>query len=315
MANEFALSLIILVAALLLARLLPIPLIYHPLSFYAAFCRALARKVHPDPTRASSQQRLSGGLALFVAVSIPLALLVGLYLLASWPPLIDVIVLLCCLNWQPYVRQTEKIIISLEKSLLSLAKTQARLLLLRDTAQLSQMGLVKALLESLCLRFSQQIIAIMFWYLLAGAAGVLCYRLSQIASQQWSVKLEQYQHFGLAAAQVQQWLNLLPYWLSTALYWLQRHSRRAPTLLASKGAPMPKAKLRLLTRLSQTLQVSLAGPLYYRKQRVDRARLQQAYEPDIADLRRILRLQQHQFNLLLLCFTAIAGLILFFNFG
>lgn len=313
MTDSFTWSVVLLIATLLCSKLLPIPLVYHPLSFYAAFCSALARKVHPDPARPAAQQRLAGVLALLLVVGVPLALLGGTYLLASWALLIDAIVLLSCSNWQPYQTQVQRISHSLDKSLSGLARTQARLLLLRDTRQLSRLGIIKALLESLALRFSQQIIAMAFWYLLAGASGVLGYRLCQLASQQWSVKLPSYQHFGRAACRLHQLLCFIPYGISAVFYRLQAASRSKAALLQPQGAPLPTAKQWLLQQLSRTLQVSLGGPAYYQQQQFRRLRLEQHFEPDIADLTRLLRLQQHQFILLLLLLTGIAVVSLFMS--
>lgn len=308
MADNFSLSVLLLILALLCGKLLPIPLIYHPFSFFAAFCQALARKVHPDPQRPAAQQRISGLLALIIVLVLPLTLLACVYLFASWSLLIDAIILMFCANWQPYQRQAEKVSHSLEKELTALAKVQARLLLLRDTKPLSRMGLVKALLESLCLRFSQQIIATMFWYLLAGAMGLLCYRLCQVASQQWSVKLPSNRHFGVVACRLHQLLCVVPYFISLCLLYLQSGKNNSAAIRGVEGEPMPKSKAWLLQQLSNTLQVNLGGPAYYQQQQVRRLRLQQQYEPDIGDLKRLLRLQQHQFTLLLLLLASLAGL-------
>ncbi|GHG73330.1 hypothetical protein GCM10010919_26040 [Alishewanella longhuensis] len=308
MADNFALSVLLLILALLVGRLLPLPLVYHPFSFYAVFCNALALKVHPDVQRPPAQQRLSGVLALILALAIPLTLLACIYLFASWSLLIDAIILIFCANWQPYQMQAVKISQSLQKELTALARVQARLLLLRDTKTLSRMGLVKALLESLCLRFSQQVIATIFWYLLTGAIGLLCYRLCQIASQQWSVKLAKNQYFGIAACRLHQLLCFIPYGLSLSLLYLQSSKQNKAAKRCIEGAPLPKSKQWLLQQLSKTLQVNLGGPAYYQQQQIRRLRLQQQYEPDIGDLKRLLRLQQHQFTLLLLMLASIAGL-------
>lgn len=308
MADNFSLSVLLLILALLCGRFLPIPLVYHPFSFFAAFCQALAHKVHPDPQRSAAQQRLSGLLALIIVLALPLTLLACVYLFASWSLLIDAIILVFCANWQPYQHQAEKISQSLTKELITLARVQARLLLLRDTKPLSSMGLVKALLESLCLRFSQQIIATIFWYLLAGAMGLLCYRLCQVASQQWSIKLAKNRHFGIVACRIHQLLCVAPYCLSLCLLYLQRTKNTRIAKRCVEGEAMPRAKAWLLQQLSNTLQVNLGGPAYYQQQQVRRLRLQQQHEPDIVDLKRLMRLQQHQFTLLILLLASLAGL-------
>lgn len=308
MAESFGLSALVLSLTLLCSKVLPIPLIYHPLSFYAAFCSALARKVHPDSQRCAAQQRLSGILALFLVISVPLALLACTYIFASWALLIDAIVLLLCCNWQPYQAQVDKICHNLDKELSGLAKTQARLLLLRDTRQLSRLGLVKALLESICLRFSQQVIAVAFWYLLTGAIGLLCYRLCQVASQQWSVKLPSNSYFGIAACRLHLLLCTIPYCISALLFSLQSSKTSKMPTLYPEGTPLPRVKSWLLQQLSRTLQVSVGGPLYYQQQPFRRLRLQQRFEPDFGDIKRLLRLQHYQFILLILLLLSIASL-------
>ncbi|GGW53873.1 cobalamin biosynthesis protein CobD/CbiB [Alishewanella tabrizica] len=311
--SDFSLSALLLIAAMLCGRIIPIPLAYHPLSFFALFCQALAAKVHLNLSRTTMQQHTSGVMALLLAVGLPMILLACTYLLASWSLLIDAIVLLCCSNWQLYQAQAQRIGQNLDKSLLSLARTQARLLLLRDTKPLSQLGLIKAIIESLTLRFSQHIIAMVFWYLIAGAMGLLCYRLCQIASQQWSVKLTTYQYFGQAACRLHALLCAIPYSLSALLYRLQslKTHTAAPLPAPSEGQPLPLTKLWLLQHVSRTLHVSLVGPLYYQQQLVRRIRLQQTNEPNLADLNRLLRLQQHQFTLILLLLSALVAVSLF----
>lgn len=311
--SDLSLSALLLIAALLFSRIISIPLAYHPLSFFAVFCQALATKVHPNVPRTTTQQQISGVLALLLAVGLPMILLACTYMLASWSLLIDAIVLLCCSNWQLYHAQAQRISQNVEKSLLSLARTQARLLLLRDTKPLSQLGLIKAMIESLTLRFSQHIVAMVVWYLIAGAMGLLCYRLCQIASQQWSVKLNTYQYFGQAACRVHAILCVIPYSLSALLYRLQSVKIRSatPRPTSVEGQPMPLTKLWLLQHVSRALHVSLVGPLYYRQQLVKRIRLQQTNEPNIADLNRLFRLQHNQFTLIVLLLCALVAVSLF----
>lgn len=309
--NDIAgLSVLVLVAVLGSGRLLPLPIVYHPLSFFALFCTALAKKVHPDPSRPVMQQRISGGLALTLAVALPSVLLAGVYLMASWSLVIDAIVLLCCCDWQPYKEQAKRITASLDKSLNGLAKTQAKLVLLRDTKPLSELGLVKGLLESMATRFSQQVIAVVFWYLLAGAFGVLAYRLCQIASQRWSVKQAHYRHFGYAAAQLHLLLCTVPYGISALLLWLQAPRHSPAPVISEQSTVLPLCKRVLLKQLSRTLHVSIGGPAYYQQQRYRRPRLQQKYEPVTADISRLSKLQQHQFILVIMFLLGLTAVLL-----
>ena len=55
---------LILLCIWLLGSLVLLPQDYQPLTFFRIFAKQLAVKVHPDPHRATSQQLISGSLAL-----------------------------------------------------------------------------------------------------------------------------------------------------------------------------------------------------------------------------------------------------------
>ncbi|EHR41857.1 cobalamin biosynthesis protein [Alishewanella jeotgali] len=311
MADYLVYAAALLLASLVTGLILPWPLAYHPLSFFAAFCRKLALKVHPDFSRPASQQRLSGLLALLLVLALPLCCWYGLYLMSSWPLLLDAIVILCSFSWPASRSLAQKISRNLHKQQVSLARSQMQLLLLRDTQALSAMGLAKALLESLALRFQQQFTAIIIWYLLAGAPGVLVCRLSQVASQQWSTKLESNQHFGKAAERLAAFFNAPAYLLGTALFWLQGRRQASAATLRADGKPFSYSKRQLLQQLSHTLRVSLGGPAHYGNKTVRRDRLQQNYEPTAADIHRLLQLLDYQLYTQLFL---LAGLVLLLTF-
>lgn len=311
MVEPIASAALLLLVVLLVDRFIPIPLHYHPLSFFAAFCRVLGRKVNPDPSRAPTQLRISGSLALLLALGLPQLFLLGLYLMSSWPLLIDAMVLLCCINWQAYQLQLQKTCSSLDKSLTGLARSQARLLLLRDTKSLTPMGLVKALLESATLRFSQQVIGIVFWYAILGAPAVLLYRFSLIAAQQWPTKLPQFRYFGRPAAWLQQCFCAAPYLLSYLFLLLQQQGNHKAKVVSSI-AVMPRCKKALIKQLSNTLQVSVGGPVQYQQHKIRYSRFLHANEPNSADLQRLIHLLKHQYHLLLMLLACIAGTMMLF---
>lgn len=300
----------LLLATLVVSLLLPLPLPVHPTSFVAAFCRRLALKVHPDPSRAASQQRLSGILALILLLVLPLACWYGLYLMSAWPLLLDAIVILCCFSWPAYRKAAAKVSISLQRQQLSLARSQAQPLLLRDTKGLSEMGLAKALLESLSLHFQQQVTALLFWYLLAGTPGLLLCRLSQIASQQWSLRKPDNIYFGRTAVFCARIFNIPAYLVGAGLFWLQGQRQAKLPVIREDGQPFSNIKRLLLTQLSRTLRVSLGGPVRYGAQTIRRCRLQQQYEPCVADVRRLLTLLDYQLFILCALLTLLTVLAL-----
>jgi len=167
------------------------------------------------------------------------------------------------------------------------------------------------LLESACLRFSQQIIGIVFWYAVLGAPAVLLYRFSLIAAQQWPTKLPQFRYFGIPAAWLQQCFCAIPYLLSYLFLLLQQRGTHK-AVVSSSIAPMPRYKKALIKQLSNTMQVSLGGPVQYQQKKIRYCRFLQKNEPNHTDLQRLIQLLQHQYHLLLLLLACTAGTAMLF---
>ncbi len=94
------------------------------------------------------------------------------------------------------------------------------------------------------------------------------------------------------------------YLLGAILLHLQSIGRQAPAPVErTEGKAFPVSRRLLLQQLSRTLKVSLGGPARYQQHEVRRPRLQQRYEPVVADVRRLLTLLDYQLYiwLLLLC--------------
>lgn len=279
---------------LLLSRFFTLPWSYHPLRFLEWFAQRLAGKVHRDPTRPAEQQQLAGTLALLLFLLIPLALWYGLYLMSAWPLLLDAIFMLGSLAWPHYRHHALQLGQALQKQQLSLARQHASRFMLRDCRELSPMGLTKASLEALALRFNQQITAMVLWYLLAGTPGLLLCRLSQIASQQWSVKLPDNRYFGLAASRLNQFFDWPAYLLGAGYCRLQCSRGSQPAQVQTYSEVYPALKRLLLAQQSRLLRVSLGGPVIYQQQRIRYPRLQQKNDPAPGDIQRWLRLLDYQ---------------------
>ncbi len=66
---------------------------------------------------------------------------------------------------------------------------------------MSAIGLTKACIETLSLRFAKQWFSVLFWFMLGGGIAALSYRLLQELQQCWNPKLTQFQHFGRVCRQ------------------------------------------------------------------------------------------------------------------
>ncbi|MFT4929703.1 MAG: adenosylcobinamide-phosphate synthase, partial [Phenylobacterium sp.] len=97
---QVPLSVLVLFAAIILERLLPLSPKYNPLSFFTALTLAITEKVHPKNKRQSvAQQKISGTLALPTLLLPFVFLAYMMTLVAEFPYIFDAILLWLCLCW------------------------------------------------------------------------------------------------------------------------------------------------------------------------------------------------------------------------
>jgi adenosylcobinamide-phosphate synthase len=265
---------LVLLSVWLLGSLVLFPQDYQPITFFSIFAKQLAAKVHPDPGRASSQQLISGSLAMALVLLPTLALLAPLYWLSDWPLLLDALLLYFCLDFVHYRQQSHKITLAISQQQNSRAKDLLQPLVLRQTQSLSTAGLCKATIEMLWLRTAKQWVGVSFWFLIGGGLAAVAYRLLLLCNQQWNDKQSNFRYFGRPAAVLTQWASF-PACLITALL-LAFLTDVTGTLRQWRAAfrlNLCLPHLLILGALVQALQVNLAGPAIYLQQKIKRDRL------------------------------------------
>lgn len=300
----------------LLAVVLPLPASYHPLTFFRFFAQKLAQKVNPDPRRSISQLRLSGTLALLLALLPFLALLYASNSLMAWPEWYQLLLLYLCLDFAPIRQRIMRLQQALAAQQLTLARDLASKVMLRQTRSLSSLGLSKAGIESLWLHFAHIWLNTLFWYLLGGIWLAIAIRLLLILQQEWSTKLSHNQHFGAPASILARYLLWPGYWLCFLLVCIRLRCRESFRQLGR--APVQTfdwAQTACLVSACASLGCRLGGPaIYEAKLKVPRDKLATDYpEPDHHHLLRALKAQQHLLHfVLLLLGMAVAGWYLLF---
>ena len=89
----------------------------------------------------------------------------------------------------------------------------------RDTAQLSEQGVVKAAVETVAENFSDGVVAPMLYMLIGGAPLALAYKAINTMDSMVGYKNEKYLYFGRAAAKLDDVVNYLPSRIA-ALLWI-----------------------------------------------------------------------------------------------
>lgn len=246
-------------------RAVPISTSIDPLSFFRFVCQRMANKVLKTKYR-GQQANISGGLALIVLV-LPISIIV--YLIrefASYQWLLDILLLWVLLQYNGHVKNAARSIQALAQDKKQLAKNVMQFSVLRQTAPLSGLGLHKAALECVFLRYNHQVVTILFWYLLAGPLAALVYRLSYEASQIWSTKLPAFADFGRLSTFVCDIFRFVPTLFTSLSMMLFTHPAQAIACLVSKQFwfyVFFQQRFALLQALACSLHITSSGPVMY----------------------------------------------------
>lgn len=295
--------------ALIASRLLVLPGAREPFKLLAVLMQRLASRVHPDINRSRFQQQLSGSLALLLVLLVPVAIVYGFYLLSELPLVLDALILYFCLGSRETSQQAVRVAGNLQRQQLSLAREQAKPLLLRNRQQLSEMGLSKACIESLLHQQAAMLVAVLFWFLIGGGLLLLSYTVLQTAARQWNNKLPRYRYFGLVAANCYRFALIPGLVISALLLAVQtgmaaawRNYRNCDAYYFSWSGRL------LLAAGASALNCKLGGPAFYGSEKAARPRLGNGHEPSANDILRAELLINAQQNALILLFASALAL-------
>lgn len=164
----------------------------------------------------STQLLRLGALCWCLLVIVPTLLLwLSMWLLqdalgATGAALLGVVVLYFCIGGRSLAEHAHAVAAPLASGDLEGARMQLARIVSRDTAHLDARSVTKATVESVLENGSDALLAPIFWFAVAGAPGVLCYRLSNTLDAMWGYRNARYLHFGRAAARIDDVLNWLP---------------------------------------------------------------------------------------------------------
>ncbi len=258
---------LILCAVLCFERIWPLATRVDPMSFVRFLGERMAVKVQPKQGAPKNQHVISGALAAFMIIAPNLAILIIFREFVYYPALFDACILYVCLQFSTYIKRSQQIKKALKLKKKSLSKSLLKPMVLRETEMLSEVGVTKATIESLLLRFHYQAIVVWFWFILLGPFTALTYRVCYELHHSWSTKLPQYEYFGKPVAKFVFVLQWVPIRLSAFL---------AVFIAKGVGVVTYIRKYRIARSISETqgaivlrachfaLNTNLSGPLFYR---------------------------------------------------
>ena len=282
---------LITLAAVLLDALLGEPARWHPLVGFGRWAQYFERRLNTNTSRTPLVQRLLGAAAVAAAVG-PWVLLVGVAVaLPAFHYWVGVAVLYFALGHQSLRQHAQRVHRALEAGNLDEARVQVSHMVSRDTAKMDAREVAAATVESVLENGNDAVFGALFWFVVAGAPGVLLFRLSNTLDAMWGYRTPRYLHFGWAAARFDDVLNFVPARLTALTYALIGSTRsalhcwrvQAPQWESPNAGPVMAAG-------AGALGLGLGGGAYYHGEWEERPPLGLGAPPDAGSIRAALRL-------------------------
>ena len=269
-------SILVIVCAIFIERILPTTSAYSPMLFFKAMGLGISSKVHPKGRQSKPNTQITAGLLAIIVILAPFIFtLVMLMQVVEFPYLIDLFLVIICLQTTGPRKAAKDMSKAIAQNNKSLAKARISPWVLRDTSTLSPMGMRKTALEMLLLRASKEVFTVIFFYLCFGAVTVFVYRILTMLAQSWNSKIKHFEHFGKPCQLMCYYLEWLPSRaLAFTIMALGQFKLSYNLMARAKFEAKNQAKslnrqgindnsLFILAATAGALKVSLGGPAIY----------------------------------------------------
>lgn len=200
-----------LVAGVVLDLLLGEPRRWHPLVGFGRLANALERRLN------GGRLRIARGLLAWILAVLPLSLLAWLAC-AHGGAAVHALLLYVGIGLRSLRDHTLPIHAALTRGDITEARMLTARIVSRDTAQANESDLAKAGAESLLENGNDAVFGTLFWFLVAGGAGVVLFRLANTLDAMWGYRTERFNLFGRVAARIDDALNYVPARLTALSY-------------------------------------------------------------------------------------------------
>ncbi|GEA12523.1 adenosylcobinamide-phosphate synthase [Alteromonas sp. KUL49] len=223
--------------------------------------KQMGKKVLPSTDYGPSQHYISGALAGLVLLS-PLVVCLGILIyMAEYPIFFEGILLVALLDFGYQRRQYKKVLSTVGKNKKVLTREWVAKLVARDCSTLTDVGVAKAAIESLWLKFVYLFCGVLLYFVLFGPIVALIYRLVLLTSWEWHYRDPKMRYFSRPA----RLLCSLFLWLPTlfAGLVLMLVSNPLNTIKSAIQSPAKDRTSRLLAMFGNALDIQLGGPAIY----------------------------------------------------
>lgn len=237
------------------------PRAYHPLTLMRYLAEAMATRVRPGHNDTAFQHSISGSLGAIVLVAPLVILLAMLVYMAEYPLFFEAVILLSVLDFGHDRACYNQVLHALGKEKKVLARHTLKTIVARDTDRLSPVGVAKAAIESLLLRFYYLYCGVLFWFVLAGPVAALTYRLLLLLSWQWHRRRPGFMRFSQPVTRLVHLAAIIPCIIGAIIMALVTHPVKA--FKGARKSPAKDGSSLLLAMFGNAMGIQLGGPAIY----------------------------------------------------
>lgn len=239
---------------------------WHPLVGFGRIANGVEAWLNPPETRQKpTSAMLRGSWAWTLMLVVPVLVAWLLTFLPGWGNILwQALALYAALGARSLRDHVVPIARALRAGDLNAARELTARIVSRDTDDADASDLARAAVESTLENGNDAIFGALFWFAIAGAPGVVLFRLANTLDAMWGYRTDQFLYFGRPAARIDDVLNWIPARLTAASYAVFGDVSRAidcwrtqaPTWSSPNAGPVMAAG-------AGSLGVQLGGPARY----------------------------------------------------
>lgn len=277
--------------AVLLDWLLGEPRYWHPLIFFGRLADKVERRLYGSSDKTPSNNRVRGILAVVVLI-LPVTIVTMVFAALPYIGLVfSLLILYFCLGHKSLHDHARPIAIALENNNNVEARRLVGRMVSRDTESLDIIG---AATESVLENGNDAVFGALFWFAVAGAPGVILYRLANTLDAMWGYRNEKYLYFGWAAARFDDVLNYIPARITALTYALIGKTRQALLCWRTQASTWDSPNAGpVMAAGAGALGIRIGGSARYLGEWHKRPILGIAIKPKTSDIERALKLVRH----------------------
>ncbi|TQF66936.1 cobalamin biosynthesis protein [Pseudoalteromonas luteoviolacea] len=264
--------------------------LYHPNTLFTLISSNLAKRVVKNDS-SPSHNNLCGALAFILPILTLVILLYALSFISFYPQWFGGLILFLCLDTH-YEKRVQRVAKLLKVGQKGSARQLLETIVVRDTKSLSEIGIIKASLDSLALNSLRQFYLILIFYIIGGPYLALTYKLMMLCDHSWRKQLSPNHPFlkpVQRAIYVFEWLPLRAFVLIMSL---AQNFAKTRHYLKHYAQHYSNTHSGWITALfAANLNIQLAGPRFYHGQRFDNIRIGSDRQPQVEDIQQMLKLQ------------------------